>query len=187
MICVKLLILLLFHVAFSNKSWHICVDFELFKAIDMHCKITDVISAIKQVLDGHISCPYISGEASRINYPCATIRSVVPASYDALPDQIWTTTCPSVLWIELSIITLEAPVSGPYCTDGHVDFLNLIGQPPDVKYCGRRPQEQLYASSKLTIIQHVQMLRSELKLILMYQYISRPPFTVNHSLSFHCE
>ena len=184
MICVKLLVLLLFHAAFSKNSWHIYVDFELYKIYNTQYNNINVISVIKQALEAHISCPYISGEANRIKYPCATIRSVLPATYDELPDQIWTITCPSVLWIELNIIMLEVPIGGPHCKDGYVAFLNLSGEPPDVKYCGRRPQEELYASPKLTIIQHVHMLRSELRLILMYQYISRPPFTMNHRLPF---
>ena len=114
-----------------------------------------------------------SVETGTIKFPCAFLESAFPVTYKAQPDHVWTIICPEVFWIELSVITLDLPISGPHCATGYVAFLHLVGEPPNVKYCGRKPQEILYASSKLIVIQHIQRLRSELKMSLKYQYATK--------------
>ena len=190
----KIYLLLLFHAALSNKVWHVYVDFELSKVIELQYSMTNMISAIIQT--SGISCPYITQDtAQTISFPCAFLQSVIPVTDDAQPDHAWTVTCPQVLWIELNIITLDLPLSGPQCTDGYVAFLNLLGEPPDVKYCGRKPREILYAQSRLTITIHIQRLRSEVMIDLKYQYTTkqlriihqRMPYSIMYSKYFDAE
>ena len=143
---------------------------------------TNMISDFKQILHADIHCPYLTKKTSNINFPCAMLESIIPATYDAQPDRLWTITCPNILWINVRIITLELPLSGPNCTHGYVAFLRLFGEPPHVKYCGRRPQETLYASPKLTILQVITLLRSNFNMQLHYQFIARQAFTIAQRL-----
>ena len=187
MFCVKVLVLLILHMAFSKHVWHVYVDLELYLAIGVRFDGINLISAIKQAFDVDINCPNIRADqetSDSISFPCAYLHSVIPANYDAQPPRIWTIMSPSVFWIELTIITLELPLSGPQCTYGHVAFLNLIGEPPDVKYCGRRPRQILYASSKLTIEQYFLLLSSELRISLEYQYVTKYPFAIRQRLPY---
>ena len=187
MFFVKVLVLLLLNRVVSKHLWHVHVDFELHQAIGVNFDGKNLISAIKQVSDANINCPTIFEDhaaSDSISFPCAYLQNIIPASYDAHPLRIWTITSPRVFWIELTIITLELPLSGPQCTYGYVAFLNLIGDPPEVKYCGRRHRQVLYASSKLTIKQYVLMLSSDLMLSLKYQRVIKHPFTVYQRLPF---
>ena len=194
MVFVKILHFLLFHAALPNNMWHIYVDFELFKVLELHCGKTNMISAIIQTDKVDISCPLIvqhaaikrqdKREVRLFNFPCAFMDAVIPVTYDAQPKRLWTITCPDKLWIELSIITLELPFSGPQCTDGHVAFMNLLGEPADVKYCGRKPQEKLYASARLMILQNIQKLRSELRMNMKYQYITKPSYQFHQRVPY---
>ena len=187
MLFVKILFLLLFNGLLSDNLWHIYVDLNLHEVIDTEQHNSNLLSALKQSSHADICFPDISKgmrAVSRINSPCGVLESFVPATYEALPDHMWIITCPRVLWIELTVITLDVPLSGPQCMDGYVAFLNLIGEPPDVKYCGRRPQEVLYASSKLTIVQHIMLLRSELRQTLEYQFISKQSYKINYRLPY---
>ena len=193
MFLVRILFLLLPHAAFSNNTWHVYVDFEVFKVTELQRDATNMISAILQTEDADISCPRITQAAQTthntadkktFNSPCAYLESAASVTYDPLSDYIWTIACPDVLWIELSVIRLELPLSGPKCTEGHVAFQNLIGEPQDVMYCGRKPRQILYASPKLTIIQHIQRLRSELRMNLEYQYISKQFWTHHQRMPY---
>ena len=166
--------MLLFHAALSNKVWHVYVDFELFKVLEFQYRMTNMISVITQTDEADIACPYITqGTAQRISFPCAFLQSALLITNDAQLNHVWTVTCPEVLWIELHVITLDLPISGPQCTDGYVAFLNFLGEPPDVKYCGRKPREILYAHLKLSIVMHIQQLRSRLRINLKYQFITQ--------------
>ena len=181
MFFVKILFLLLFHAAFSNNLWHVYVDVELSEVTKMQHSMTNMISAIIQTDEVKISCPHMIRQTSQddtavaktITFPCAFLDSVMPITADAQPDHVWTITCPKVLWIELTIALLELPLSGIECADGYVAFLNLLGEPPDVTYCGRKPQDILYSATKLTVIQHIQRLQFELRMNLKYQFITK--------------
>ena len=160
---------------------------ELHQSIGLKFDRINLISAIKQAFNANINYPSIPGEqatSDSISFPCAYLHNAIPPSYDAQPLRIWTITSPSVFWIELTIITLELPLGGPKCMYGHVAFLNLIGEPPDVKYCGRRPQQVLYASPKLRIEQYILLLKSELRFSFKYQYVPKYPFTIHQRLPY---
>ena len=187
MFCVKVLVLLILHTAFSKQLWHMYVDLELYQSVGVRFDRINLMSAIKKTADANINCPNIPVDkttSGSISFPCAYLQAIIPANYGAQPTRLWTITSPSVFWIELTIITLELPLSGPQYTYGHVAFLNLIGEPPDVKYCGRRPRQILYALSKLTIEQFVLLLRSEFRMRLKYQYVTKYPFEIRQRLPY---
>ena len=176
-------LLLIQPVLSYSGGWRVYVDMEIHRVIEkntQHAGSANMLHAVTQISTADFDCPSImvSESVVSITSPCGSLQSFVGATFDAQPVVLWIMSCPKLLWIELRILVLELPLSGPTCIHAYIQFQNLLGDPPTLRYCGRRPEEVLYSSGPLKIMQHISRLLSPLHLHLIYEFISPKTFTI---------
>ena len=178
MIATKLLAMLLTHYGMQTNTWTVFIDLELvhlFLTKDISEFGKTITSALKELVDDGVRCRSVQMETKQVMFPCARIQNALSADFKS---HTLIADCPSELWIELNINTLELPYSGPQCVDGYVAFYNLIGLPCIVTYCGTRAHEVLF--SKLLVVEHhVIGVLIPFQMNLYYQYIHKKDFITN--------
>ena len=188
MLFVKLLCCLLLRAVLCREGWFVYVDVALKQALHNHG--TNLLQVLQAIRHEDISCTAISMteepdvKVSSLTSPCGTMDAVIIQAYKEQAQWTWIITSPSVFWIELRINKLELLFSGAQCTYGYVEFLNLLSAPSDVRFCGKRPQQTLYAAHRLTIVLNISKLIPELVLSLSYQFVSRQNFYFGHRISY---
>jgi hypothetical protein len=180
MLFVKILFLLVVRVVLSQNVWHVYVDVEMSNAVrTMQQYGTSLAQRLRELVTAETPCrsidPHIS--VTRHQRPCGVLKTEIARTWNRQPQRKWTIISPKVLWIELRVNNLDIPLSDPDCSEANILLMDLLGDPTNMRYCGRRPQEVLYSTPKLTIVLSILRLQANAKIHLEYEFVSPKPIT----------